>query len=151
MDSTGNKPTRIQETIQPSTTTKQHLPHNTCTMQGKHQEPDNVLTTKHGRLLERLLGKSEKLKEFDRIRCRIKTLSKNQAAALKSKHDTLLAEFQTAVQSEKTAILSQIKNLEMSHLEAHNVLPSEKNTTHQQLMHRYSLAQRLLTTWNIQL
>ncbi len=113
-------------------------------------KPDQELRTKHGRLIARILGKTNEVMQFDSVRFTIKSSTKSQAAKLANEHDTLLAELQRAVQAEKTAIMIKIRTLETEHFKCHNNLPSQKNQTYQEMTHQYSLAQRLLATWKIQ-
>ena len=114
--------------------------------------PANVWVTKYAREIASIIGDSAELREFDKLRARLKAKMKSClafAATDYSRHDTLLAILQTLVVTSKNQLKEELTTVESDHVHRYSTLPTDP--IHEKAYHKYRHACALLRKWNIAL
>ena len=114
--------------------------------------PANVWVTKYAREIASIIGDSAELREFDKLRARLKAKKKSRlafAATDYSRHETLLAILQTLVVTSKNQLKEELTTVESDHVHRYSTLPTDP--IYEKAYHKYRHACALLRKWNIAL
>ena len=115
------------------------------------QNSSSNLKTKHAECMSKIVGITEKVLKFDELRYQLKH-RKKPTVTQKQEHNKLLAELQVLIQSKKSNIMEQIKQIEAAYFQTHATIPTDEACPERmELMKKVKLANKLLATWNIQL
>ena len=122
---------------------------NTCTT--VEAAPDkHHLQTSHAIAIGKVIGESDLLMRFDKLRSQMKKT--NGSRSMHEEHKTILAQLQLKILQTRTSKLNQIKDIEQQYLTNKHALPTiDSPDEYRTLMHDYSFIQKLLRNMDIAL
>ena len=114
--------------------------------------PTSEWATKYAQEIANIIGDSPQLREFDKLRARLKAKKKSRlavASADYSRHETLLANLQTLVITSKNRLKEDLAGIEADHVRRYMTLPTD--ASYEKAYRRYRHACALLRRWSITL
>ena len=116
------------------------------------QTIDEVVKTKIGMAILKIMGQSEELVAYDNIRTTIKQNGSNSQKADITKYNRLQTNLQTKILSKKSELKSMISNFEREYYTIHKRLPRTTDSEdYSQMLKKLKLIKHLLSHWNITL
>ena len=114
------------------------------------QTQDDVhFQTKHATEIAKVLGTTEDLKEFDKLRRHLKDKQKVTRED-KQRHQRLLYKLQLAVQQKRTTLLKALSSIEKEYYLQHCRLPEPHDSTdYEEIMTQCRHINKLLRAWNL--
>lgn len=114
------------------------------------QEP-TAFKTRYAAYIAKVLGHNDKVVEYDKLCHELKSGAR-PTRTQKQTHRKLLPELQCLIQSQKTNVERNLREVDPMYYRQHATLPSSTSCPeYAGLMKQYKLINKLLAVWNVQL